>query len=117
GALTAEVVDEEHAAARLHLEGRLVHFGVLVERQVEVLERELATDLHERTRDRDPAAVEPRIERDERTVTRRVEDADELLTHEERVREDDAAAEQRGKGLRVRGLAAARRPEEEERPA
>src|SRR5213076_1676220 len=88
GALTAEVVDEEHAAARLHLEWRLVHFGVLVERQVEVLERELATVLHERTRDRDPAAVEARVERDERTVTRRVEDADELMTHEDRVRED-----------------------------
>src|SRR5207237_3197320 len=79
-------------------------------------ERELATDLDERTRDRDPAAIEPRVERDERTVTRGVEDADELLTHEDRVREDDAAAEHRGKGLRDRGLAGARRPEEEDRP-
>src|SRR5207245_1173679 len=83
----------------------------LVERQVEVLERELATDLHERTRDGDPAAVEPRVERDERTVTRRVEDADELLTHEDRVREDDAAPEHRGEGLGDRGLPGAGRPE------
>src|SRR5437773_3751635 len=57
GALPAEVVDEQHAPARLHLERRLMHLGVLVEGEIEVLERELATDLDERTRDRDPTAV------------------------------------------------------------
>src|SRR5207244_13007608 len=84
------------------------------ERQIEVLERELATDLDERTRDRYPAAIEPRVERDERTVTRRVEDADELLTHEDRVREDDAAPEHRGEGLGDRGLPGGGRCEEKD---
>src|SRR5439155_11256299 len=115
GALPAEVVDEQHATARLHLERRLMHLGVLVEGEIEVLERELATDLDERTRDGDPTAIEPRVERDERTVPRGVEHADELLSHEDRVRQDDAAAEHRGKGLRDRGLAGAGRPEEEDR--
>ena len=68
----------------MDLDGRVV-------REVEVLQRELATDLHERARDRYPAAVVPGIERDERTVTRRVVDADDLLSDEHGVRDDDAA--------------------------
>src|SRR5678816_1547151 len=47
-ALTTEVVDEEDAAARLHLERRFVDLRVLVVDEVEVLERQLTTDLDER---------------------------------------------------------------------
>ena len=72
---------------------------VLVEREIEIFERELATDLDERTRDRHPAAVEPRIEGDQGTVPRGIEDSDDLLTDEDRVRQDDAAAQHRGEGL------------------
>src|SRR5437867_904955 len=115
GALPAEVVDEEHASARLHLERRLVHLRVLIEGEVEVFERELTTDLNERTGDRNPAAIEPRIERDERPVPRRVKDADDLLTDEDRVRKDDAAAQHRGERLRDRGLPGAGGTKEKDR--
>ena len=43
-----------------------------------------------------------RVELEERTVTRRVEDPDDLLTDEDRVRQNDAAAEHRRKRFRDR---------------
>src|SRR5207253_509231 len=55
--LAAEVVDEEDSAVRLELERRLVELRVLVIDEVEVLERELATDHDERTLRLDPAQV------------------------------------------------------------
>src|SRR2546426_209575 len=113
--LTAEVVDEEHAAARLHLERRLVDLRVRVENEVEVLERQLTADLDERARNRDPASVEARVKLDERAVTRRVVHADDLLTDKDRVRHDDAALQHRGERLRDRRLAGAGWTEEEDR--
>src|SRR5207245_7469019 len=81
----------------------------------EVFERQLAPDTDERTRDRDPASVEPRIERDERAMARWVEDPNDLLTDEDGVWQDDAPAEHRREGLRDRGLPGAGRPEEKDR--
>src|SRR5207244_1293349 len=116
GALAPEVVDEKDATARLHLEGRLVHLGERVVAEIELLERELPADLHERARDRDPAAVEALVERDERAVPRRIEDADELLADLNDVRDDDVALEEGRERLRDRRLSGAGRAEEEDRP-
>src|SRR3989441_6497068 len=115
GALAPEVIDEQDAAARLHLEGRLVHLGERVVSEIELLERELAADLHERARDRDPAAVEALVEREERAVPRRIEHADDLLADLDDVRDDDVPLEERRKRLRDRRLSGAGRAEEEDR--
>jgi len=89
-----------------------VDLRVRVEDEIEVLEGQL-TRPRRRTRHRDPAAVEARIELDERTVTRRVVHTDDLLADEDRLRHDDAALEHRGERFRDRRLAGAGWAEEE----
>src|SRR5439155_7644940 len=56
-ALTAKVVDQEHAAVRLQVNRRLVELRDRIERQIELVERQLAADHHHGTPDTYPPAI------------------------------------------------------------
>src|SRR4029078_13369946 len=55
---TAEIVDDEGAVQRLHMQGRFIVFGDRIEFQIQHLESQLAAGNHHRT----PASDPPRIE-------------------------------------------------------
>jgi hypothetical protein len=55
-ALPSEVVHQEHAAVGAHLQRRLVEARQRVEREIELIERQLAAHHHDGTADAHPAA-------------------------------------------------------------
>src|SRR2546425_185031 len=122
--LAAEVVDEEHAAVRLQLNGRLVELRERVEREVELLERQLAADDDDRPVNAHPPAI-ARQRRDdarllafaafERLVVERIEHRDDVAVDVDRMGNVHVAADGAAHAFTNDRLAVSRRPVQEHR--
>ena len=94
--LPAEVVDDQHAAVRDRLNRRVVEARRRRVRELQRLQRELATDHHHRPPAANPAAIEPSFSSPgigaivrNRLVVDRVEQPDDVAFDFERVRDGD----------------------------
>ena len=125
--LAPEVVHEEHAADRLHVNRRLVEFRDRIEREVELIERQLAADHHHRTADAHPPSIALRAEDHarrgrvalalERFVRDRIEHGDRMPIDVDRVRQVHVAAQRAPHAFREHRFAVSGRPVEKDRLA
>ena len=112
--LTAEVVDQEDAVVRLHLQRRGVHLGGRIPLQLEHREFELATGDHHRPFTDDPPRVEALGLALHRCVDRRVEDGDDGAVDLDGVRDNDPVVVEADQTFGQRRLPGARRAVEED---
>ena len=109
-ALPPEVVDDQHASVRLHLERRLVHLAVRVVLQIELVQRQLAPGEHDRALHAREAPVvdvhglqpvflrlvpvHPAVR--QRAVVHRIEDHHDVTVDIHRVRDEQVATHHSG---------------------